>query len=217
MIKIVNDRQSGFTIIELLIATTIFSFILLIATAGIIKIGQLYYKGVTESKTQEVVRSISDELSRSIQFANQAKRAGSASNPNIYCLGDTRYTININQKYDSKTDLAGVPIKTTGLIAERIGVGVDCTSASSLQTRQLLGNQMRLLKLEVTPLGTNDDAWNVKAKIAYGDDDLLTHYDNAGVLLPAPDIAGANCKSGISGSSFCATAQLDTVIKKRLN
>jgi hypothetical protein len=49
----------------------------------------------------------------------------------------------------------------------------------------------------------------------------LTHYnDDASPVNPANlinDADSANCKPGIRGGTFCATAQLDTLVKKRLN
>lgn len=206
--------NAGFTILELLIATTVFSFVLLVATTGIIRIGNMYYKGVTVSKTQDAIRSVSDELSRSIQFAGGYKTIASVvgSEPQIFCLGDTRYTVYANVKNTPTTTL------NSGLIAERISPGSDCALAVATSTKQMLGTNMRILNLEVLPLpGSTNNAWKVDIKIAYGDDDLLTHYTNAGALIPATPFSSANCKSNISGSNFCSTAQLDTVVKKRLN
>ena len=61
-------EQNGFTIIELLIATTVFSLILLISVAGILQISRMYYRGVTQSRTQETARSIIDEVGEAIRF-----------------------------------------------------------------------------------------------------------------------------------------------------
>lgn len=214
-------RQKGFTIVELMIATAVFSFILLIATNGIIKIGQLYYKGVTQARTQEAARNISDELSRSLQFANGYKTEIATGNPTLkkFCLGDTRYSYTINAPYTAASPAPA--IGTAGLSLERLTTGsaCGCTAASCVaETKQLLGVDMRLLKLDINQLGAGiDKAWNVDLRIAYGQNDLFSHYSNTGVLISGADVASATCKSGIPGGSFCATAELDTIIKKRLN
>ncbi len=57
-------KPHGFTIIELLIATTIFSVVLLLAASGLLYIGRLYYKGLTSSATQEAARNIMQELTQ---------------------------------------------------------------------------------------------------------------------------------------------------------
>lgn len=211
------NKQKGFTIIELLIATTIFSFVLLIATTGIIRIGNLYYKGITVAKTQDAIRNISDELTRSVQFAGGFKTnatMGTASER--FCLGDTRYTVYLDKTYKSETP-------NSGLIAERMNGG-SCESPIITETKQLLATNMRVLNLQVIDvLGSTSNAWHANIRIAYGDNDLLTHYTNAGALIGASTAERdtnrntANCKSGIAGGSFCAVAQLDTVVKKRLN
>jgi prepilin-type N-terminal cleavage/methylation domain-containing protein len=211
-----KSRQRGFTILELLIATTIFSVVLLIATTGIIRIGNIYYKGITASKTQETIRNISNELSSTIQFAGDIKTNG--PNPaNSFCLGDTRYTYYINSKYTKDLNLES----STGLYSESLTPGSACAMCSGacvLGSKQVLGNNMRLLSLIVNPIvGTANNVWQVRAKVAYGDNELLTHYTNNGALI-APPISPdtANCKSGIAGSSFCSTAELDTLVKRRL-
>ena len=69
----VKLRNKGFTIVELLIATAVFSFILLVVTTGIIRLGNMYYKGVISSRTQESIRNIVSETSSAIQFAQSSK------------------------------------------------------------------------------------------------------------------------------------------------
>ena len=230
-----RNNQSGFTIIELMIATTIFSFILLIATAGIIRIGQLYYKGVTESKVQNNVRSVSDDISRSIQFAKGTKYDGplntlpTNTNPVAnFCLGDYRYTGYIDKPFKLQPSNNTPTGNQTGLWAEKLVSGSACGCPAGTcvtQTEQLLGVNTRLLYLYVENLGVGiEKGWHVNVRLAYGDNDLLTHYNDLGNL----DTSGtpeervnrrdkATCRAGTSGGSFCATAQLDTVVKKRLN
>ena len=223
MIKPLN--KSGFTILELLIATTVFSVILLIVTTGIIKVGNIYYKGIISSKTQDSIRSISNDLSSTIQFANGIKT--DALNPpadqKIFCMGDVRYVYFPNKIF--KKDGANDEFNS-GLYSEDLASGSKCVVSSTTQCaglttidcykerRQLLGKNMRVLTLNVAKVGSTDNLWAINAKLAYGDDDLLTNDGNPDIS-PAT-LAGVTCKSGISGSSFCSVAQLDTIVKKRL-
>ncbi len=205
-----KKHQSGFTIIELLIATTVFSMVLLIVTTGVVRIGQAYYKNLTLNRTQDTTRSISDDISRSIQFAGGQRRAGASANQ--FCIGDVRYTYNINQK---------VSAGAAGLSAERITPTTACNSPSGPSVKELLSEDMRLLRFKVNPVDPLARTWRVDIRVAYGDNDLLSHYNNDGSPKnPAnilTDADTANCKSGIDGSSFCATSQLDTLVKRRLN
>lgn len=206
--------QKGFTIIELLIATTVFSVVLLIVSTGIVRIGQAYYKGIIQNRTQEVARSISEEVSRSIQLADGQKR--DVPGQNKFCIGDVRYTYNIGQ-------VVGPGV--IGLTTEKIDPLASCADASGSFAQELLGPNMRLLRFSVNSADNNQGkVWRVEVRVAYADaqsNDLLTPYKNDGTpnnpATLANDISNATCKSGIPGSAFCATAQLDTTVKKRLN
>ncbi len=200
--------EQGFTILELLIATTVFSFILLVVTTGIIRIGNMYYKGLTSSRTQETVRNVTTELAASIQFAGGEKRSVDGS-PNVFCLGNFRYTYFLNGRYTIGNET------NSGLYVEELaeGASCDCTINCVETAKQILGNNMRLLALSVDPVGTSKSVWNISVKVAYGDDDLLS---NSGVNNNDPTyLSQVTCKGG-AGSSFCATAELDTSVKKRL-
>jgi prepilin-type N-terminal cleavage/methylation domain-containing protein len=76
--KVVKNRNStGFTILELMIATSVLAVILLLATAVMISIGQLYYKGETQSIIQDNTRSALDQLTKDIQLStNQPLQSG---------------------------------------------------------------------------------------------------------------------------------------------
>ena len=56
------DKQAGFTIVELMIATAILSTILLLVTTMMINIGNLYYKGVNQARVQDGVRTLADDV-----------------------------------------------------------------------------------------------------------------------------------------------------------
>lgn len=73
--KVLSTRSKlgskGFTLTELMIATTIFSTILLLLTLGLLNIGKNYYKSRNTVRTQEVARRVLDEISSSIQFGDK--------------------------------------------------------------------------------------------------------------------------------------------------
>lgn len=201
--------QRGFTLVELLVATTVFSLILLVATTGIVQLGRLYYRGITDSKTQEVTRAVFEDISRSVQFAKGQRRDVPAAllpaGVTQFCIGDTRYSYSINEKVTSSS--------STGLRATRISPTDNCLGAVAGQ--QMLDQNMRLLDLRVAPIGSSS-GYDVLVKVAYGDNDLLNLYQDDGSTRTAVSIDAGQCKSGTAGSSFCAVAQLNTIIKKRL-
>lgn len=63
-----RSNQKGFTIIELMIATTIFSLVLMICLAAIMNITRTYYQGTLQARTQNRVREIVDEIADEIRY-----------------------------------------------------------------------------------------------------------------------------------------------------
>lgn len=118
--NIKTHEHSGFTIIELMIATIVFSLVLVAASAAIIQIGKKYYRGITYARTQEVTRSTIDEISQSLQFTGQSVKApnypdidgtsgpdttfgpivpvDSTVNSFYFCLGAKRYSFAVDRK-----------------------------------------------------------------------------------------------------------------------
>ncbi|HSX31885.1 MAG TPA: prepilin-type N-terminal cleavage/methylation domain-containing protein, partial [Candidatus Saccharimonadales bacterium] len=84
-------RQQGFTIIELLIATLIFSMVLLLVTVGIMQVTRVYYKGVTESNTQNAARSIVDSISQAIQFDGGLVTPIAGGTPKYQCINSQQF------------------------------------------------------------------------------------------------------------------------------
>src|SRR4051812_8577751 len=90
------QNQSGFTIIELLIATVIFALVLLVITTGVLQFTRQYYKGVISSHTQSAARAIADDVTRALQFGvgsvqplttNGTSPAGQTYG---YCIGQSK-------------------------------------------------------------------------------------------------------------------------------
>ncbi|HUC78954.1 MAG TPA: prepilin-type N-terminal cleavage/methylation domain-containing protein [Candidatus Saccharimonadales bacterium] len=92
MIKI---NKKGFTIIELLIATSVFSGILLIVTYGIIQISKMYLNGFIQTQTQNIAVSLSDELSRDIEFSSETSITPDTTTPSgnyhYFCTNQYEY------------------------------------------------------------------------------------------------------------------------------
>ncbi len=223
------NNAKGFTIIELLIATAVFSTILLLASNAVVQIGRLYYKGLTSTLTQEAARATSEDVSRAIQLGNRGdvNRSDDAGkdfdDPKAVCIGDTRYTYAINRQIGGST---GGP---HALWVDQAPDGGCPTVDLNIPTpsadgRELLGPNMRLLNFEINDISPLS-VYNVKVVVGYGDNELLTHYNQQGELV---DLSGdgaidqndsgmAQCELGGIGSNFCAISALDTVVKRRIN
>lgn len=214
MIRKNIKNQSGFTILELLIAMSVFTLVLLIATTSIVELGKLYYKTLTAARNQEVARTIMEEISRTAQFDKEGIKTGHNFGGNVhqFCIGDRRYTYEIDSKV--------INASSVGLRSEEFSSDSTCArpGADSSGT-QLLAQGMRLISLDVNNASARD-SYRITVKVAYADNDLLSHYPN-NANDSTPPSAGwvpsdVQCRPGIPGSSFCAVNQLDTTVKKRL-
>jgi prepilin-type N-terminal cleavage/methylation domain-containing protein len=210
-----RKNQAGFTIFELMIATSIFAVVLVVLAAGVVSFSKSYYKGINTSKTQQVARSIVSDIGQNIQFGRivTVKPAGPGGSQGL-CVDNTLYSWRVGFQLAGDSDSAQHHTRF-GLVKT---IGTDCsaiapqnvTSLSSLgqNEHELLGDHMRLGDLTVTA-GTNH-TYTISVKVIYGDDDVL-----------APPVSGTTDWSKIScvdgdGSQFCATSQLTTTVEQRI-
>jgi prepilin-type N-terminal cleavage/methylation domain-containing protein len=224
-------NQTGFTIVELLIATTVFTIILIAASASLIQIGRMYNKGVISSRTQQAARTITDALTQSIQFSNgEVTTFGPVINKpvptQVLCVGTVRYTFVLNAQQNNEvpqgqynTPQYPRQIKHA-LWKDHMRDAGACQDANSSSTpnltldnpggdgtngSDLLSQGMRLTSLSVSPT-SNPNLFTVKVGVIYGDNDLLTPNDTN------PE----GCKGSSVGGQWCATSVLYTQAWKRV-
>ncbi|HET7673137.1 MAG TPA: prepilin-type N-terminal cleavage/methylation domain-containing protein [Candidatus Saccharimonadales bacterium] len=218
--------QKGFTIIELLIATTVFSVVLLIASVGIIAIGRDYYKSLTSTKVQETARSVADDISKSLQFSladtvskQLTNLDGTPATVKTRCFGSDRYRYILNQKVQQVTDPSH-PADFHALYRDKRPSETTCDSSGNwTDGTELLGENMRLLQFEVS----DSDPFQVKIRLLYGDDDLISITQCHGSIVDGlcynptdEDIATARCRFNIAGNQFCAASGLETTVTSRV-
>ena len=187
----VIKNNKGFTILELLISTTVFSVILLLCTFGLVQVGRNYYRGATITRTQNVARSVMSTLTQSIQFSGSdavgtLPSTGTPTSSGTFCIGSLGYTYKLNTQVGNN---GGYALKTSECI--------NGTPSNNKQT-ELLGKGMSLRTFTIVKSG---DYYTIDLLIAYGDSDLLN--------------AQGLCNGG-AGSQFCATSSLKTTVHRRL-
>jgi type II secretory pathway pseudopilin PulG len=93
----VNTRQSGFTIIELMLAMAFVAALLLAVAMTIVQIGTIYNKGMTLKEVNQTGRVISDDIRRSIASSSVFDRDTSfftTSTGGRLCTGQMSYVWN---------------------------------------------------------------------------------------------------------------------------
>lgn len=211
-------KEDGFTIVELMIATAVFSLVLLLCSFAIVNVGRVYYKGTMLNRTQDTARKVLDDVTRAIQFGSSGSNfyrygaTGDISNANTiqaHCLGGVRYSYSVLRPLGS-----GPNAWPHVLWKDRIPQGGDCTPLDISQDSpggeggvEMLGENMRISSFEIVP---NGEAWDVSIRVAYGDDENAFEPVSEGVER------FSICKGAISGGQFCAVSQLKTTVMKRL-
>lgn len=217
-----KSSENGFTIIELLIATLVFSAVLLLITYGIIQITRTYYKGITSTKTQQTTRAVIDEISQSIQFAGGTVSPSPSPVPGssqVFCLNTKRYSYILGRKLIDESNHVLVT-DTPPCTGTSPAQDMNTTSLTN-DSRELLAPNMRLSKLEVTEVDSSTGLWKVTVKVVYGEDDLLCSpsVDDCLSNVPSTNLGNPDliCKTIRSGTQFCAVSELSTIVQKRLD
>lgn len=181
-------EKDGFTIVELMIATTVFGILMLIATGAVVLVTRQFHKGISMARTQEVARSVSEEISRNIQYSPDTPIEKSGDRETI-CTAGKLYAYENGGEYLRRFD--------------------DCTDRHSGPLagggQELLGKNMRIADLDITSVG---DGFTVKVKVVQAPE--LDYLDISGGWHTAQCNADA-------GYQFCAVSDIDVTVFRRLN
>ena len=207
MLKVPSrEIMNGFTIIELLIATTIFSLVLLGALAGFLRAGNLFYKGVSLTQTQGVAKQVMDDVSANIANSSGVN-IGSGNGYNYYCIGNTRYTYRLNVPYLTASPVDYSHTGNFGLLRDTVsGCPVPCVTGcaaplSFFTSTEMLGDNMRLAQFSVAAT-SGSKLYTVNVAVAYG--------DNGSLNLSNP--ANPTCNGSTETEQFCAVSVLSTSV-----
>ena len=213
-----SNKQSGFTIIELLISTTILSTILLLTTAAMLGVSRLYTKGISTTRVQNSTRSINEEITELLENSSSGVQPATSpdGNTQALCIGQTRYTYVLGKKVSDNP--VGVDQSMHVLWRDKITPG-NCAPPNNFLSvanptpsdsgTELIPPNSRLTVFSIS----GSSPYAVQIGIAMGD------YDQFADGPPAGAVLGKNtrCETDSAGSKFCATSYLETSVSKRLN
>jgi Tfp pilus assembly protein PilE len=231
-----TSQESGFTIIEFMIATIVFSSILIIAVIAVNGFFLEYYRGVVSSSTQNTARSLSSQIEHSIEYSASTvgSIAPSGSTPGYFCTDSEEYVFYLGQT--ETTSYPYPPLEAMPLGAAQVCVPNPADNASPAvwaERQSLLGTHYRLTAFSVsgpvTFANSIDDEWAIDIKIAYttggvdGTGDSLLCAPSVsgscatGATMPSSDFTAPDvtCKNQI-GSEYCSVAGLQSIIGNHL-
>jgi prepilin-type N-terminal cleavage/methylation domain-containing protein len=232
MIKHKKD-QKGFTIVELLIATTVFSIILIVIVYAVLFISHNFIRGSIESQTQETARSIIQDISQQAQLTKLGiggvVTKTTSANEGFVCIGDTQYTYVLNSEIDASDTSTTSTTVPHALVSRYLP---DCGTSSDPQDistnplidpgKELLGNHMRLGQFQIQETSASSNLYCIDIVIGYGDD-----TNNGGALIvqsqqPNPCAPpqflpySYTCTPSVLYGDFCATASLNSMVQSRV-
>ena len=141
--------ENGFTIVELMIALTVLSTILLISTTVFIQIGRLYTKGINSADLQNAARTVVTDLSSSVQLSGSQPPGCAAGDTACGCTPATFYVNKAPSQVDSGVTLNEVYAFCVGKIRYTYvlnrELGDDSAAPPALaHTRDPVGDQTEL-------------------------------------------------------------------------
>lgn len=204
-----KSNQSGFTIIEVLIASLIFTTILLLCMEGITRIARVYVKNSSITRTSEFVKSFVDEIAQQVRYSTATPYI-TGSGPILICISGNGYKIELN-KADTDPDVN--PIIKIRDNSCTLYTNLANYADATYSPEAIAPSNMRVLVFSFTQSG---ELWQIRMRVALGPKDLLR--DQAGLLLtnPSANLSTANCASGTRGSEFCSVIDISTAVSRRM-
>ena len=225
--KALAGKNDGFTIIELMMASILFSVVLLILTYGVIHITDIYYRGVAVTTTQNTARNIVADISQTIEFGggpvSTADVVGTtdlgaswAGVTQAFCIGNRAYYYQLGDEMVSSDP--GIDQGLDALVVlDNDSACPNLTTPYDLASgyipnggQEMLQPDMRLSKLIVIRDPNIPNLYDIDIQVSYGSDDSLynpTSYNGD---------KSVTCIGGIS-NRFCDTAELKTSVAMRVN
>lgn len=186
----VDKQRRGFTIIELMLAMSFISVLLIAIAMTVIHVSTIYTKGLTLKEVNQTGREVSEDLRRSIAASGRVELAtdfaevmdGATVVGGRLCLGSSSYIWNYGRTIEAKhvrltkyLDAAGNPTDTPAIRFIKVPDGAkkycskdgsgkllvpNVSLADKNQARELLREGDRTLSLHSMKLATNDAAFN---------------------------------------------------------
>ena len=206
--------SGGFTIVELMIATIIFGMVMLLCMIAVIQVSRLYYKGITNARTQDAARSIVDEISNAYKFGDGNITFGFNNNNGSVCIKSQGIRYSYRIESEIKKTPSTIPADQQGYHAiwRDTFNGVNCDPLDLSQPtvtgggsdgHELLSENMRVAQFDINPPDDNG-LTTITVVIITGDNDVLD-----------PNVPNT-CLSSYSGSQFCSVSEITTSVQRRI-
>lgn len=221
----VSKRSDGFTIVELMIASAVFSVIILAITAALTTMSRAYQRSIYTSNTQAAASSMADVIAQSVRSSTgeiNPPTGDAVNGTGAYCIGSQQILYTLGRRVG---DTVSTTSSRYAVVARpNNGCGItDIHTNSPVLTghKELLGRGMRLSNLTIVK-PTGSTYYQINLRVVYGDDDLLCRESMPSTCLAGPNALSPaelksndlGCKQGI-GSEYCSVSVHSSKVYQR--
>jgi len=211
-----------------MIATLVFSVILLVISMAVIRFTHDYFRGVNTSTTQNIARNSIDMITQAIQFSSAEPTpvtlGGGYGGAQSYCVGGNQQFVyylgdQVDSTHHGLLHIQSAPCTSTPVLTDGV---------------ELLQPHMHLAVFDINAADATNATWDVDIKIVYADNDtgitnsLLCEPSitigscndgsftaNLSTATPSNELRDLHCKAEV-GSEFCSVVELTTTVDRRL-
>lgn len=201
--KCLSRGKAGFTIVELMIAISVFSAASTMILVGVLYISKQYQQATNRVALEEASRSFHAQALQSLQYTNRAAEQTSDGGFQAVCLGNQMYVYG-SQNFGSLTT-AGERLSAYGI--QQPGLYVlnnisDCSLGSFNPSDHVnvLPENAKVYELQI-----DDVVGSIKTTFIKSDSDLLDLSDSS-----------PTCSAAVSGREWCAVVSYESLGKRRI-
>jgi prepilin-type N-terminal cleavage/methylation domain-containing protein len=217
-----KNKQSGFTLVELMIATSVFAVVITIGMYGFIQINRFYTRSLTIIRTQDSARNLMMDIANQFQltsgiYQDAVTEGALQSGEEIVCVGNKSYVYKINTIEDPKNNNHAIT---------SYDINPNTCPDTGTNPVYLLRPGVRIIQLDITPYpnDTTGPLFNITVALLYAPDDNSS-INSAGTDLvdtkndkngDISHISEWRCTSTVKGSEYCSLSRLTTSVYKRV-
>lgn len=202
-----STRQKGFTIVELLLALAVFSFVLVFVTTAFLQLFRTYNRGVTRKEVNQNTRLLIDDITNKMRIvADPALIDVSRVNQGRLCVGSYSYVWNPIGGTGTKIKVNSQEIAIVRIDNDNLSA---CQSSptkydfSGVQSTSMFTGRMGVQSLSVTPqVGGITGLFNVVVTASTTQTNFL-------------DSLLSSCKADNISTAYCAKVSLQETVGLR--
>lgn len=214
-----QDKQQGFTLVELMLAIAFVAFIILFTVLAVMQVMRTYNKGIAVKEINQTARVTVEDMSRVIRGSSSI--VTSALSNGRVCLGGISYVWNTQGGSANKYDSAGNPSVTLARVDDSGGamcvlVGASYPNVPAAKATSLLSDRAWVQILDIT-VNTPNNLATITLQLSTPEDSASPAIEDpfpAAPSNPSDPATWVRCK-GTPGAEFCAVATFTTTVALR--